>query len=294
MHRIGITRHNISGHLDFFQTRSHVFPIRILYEVRGDHPRLILNVVRTGKGFDDHFREPGLGDAATCARFFKVVAETFPRRNGSKVRRILCSDKPLRNRQPRVAGHADPAVAPRLRSRPLNEVVSILGKLPPPVGNIAFRMPHAAGIRIEHNIALRCPESRIGALKLLEPRNRILRNAGTFGNVIQALTAHGFAVGTPGHNRGMAAIVIWTEDIGIDGRAVAHFQSHIFFKHNIAFKGRSAGCSYFTLFEQKPPARNEVVRHAGAHGADLHGTTVRHGISVVAINADLFINHIGQ
>lgn len=262
--------------------------------MHGNHPRLIFNIVRTGKGFDDHFREPRLGDAASRARFFKVVAETFPRRNGSKVRRILCSDKPLRNRQPGVAGHADPAVAPRLRSRPFNEVISILCKLPPPVGNIAFRMSHAAGIRVEHNIALRCPEGRISALKLLEPRNSILRNAGTFGNVIQTLTAHRFAVGTPGHNRGMAAVIIWAEDIGIDGRAVAHLQSHIFFKHNIAFKRRSAGCSYFSLFKQKTPARNEVVRHAGAHGTNLHGTTVRHGISVVAINADVFINHIGK
>ena len=91
----------------------------------------------------------------------------------------------------------------------------------------------------------------------------------------------------------MAAVIIWAEDIGIDGRAVAHLQGHIFFKHNIAFKRSSAGRSYFSLFKQKTPARNEVVRHAGAHGADLHGTTVRHGISVVAINADVFINHIG-
>ena len=92
----------------------------------------------------------------------------------------------------------------------------------------------------------------------------------------------------------MAAIIIWAEDIGIDGRAVAHLQGHIFFKHNIAFKRSSAGRSYFTLFEQKPPARNKVVRHAGAHGTDPHGTTVRHEISVVAINADLFINYIGK
>ena len=108
-------------------------------------------------------REPQVERAALVRPPLVVVRRAVVRGDGHEVRRLLDRRLPLRQSDVGAADHADLAVRPRLRRRPLHRVVAVRRLLPHGV-ELALRAVAPARVLVEGRVASLCevaPGARI-------------------------------------------------------------------------------------------------------------------------------------
>ena len=250
-----------------------VLPIAVHQRILDGHVDLAVDAAGTGDLGGDELVEGKRRNAALEEALTIQVGGGLPGGDALQVRRLHGSDAPLMHGDAGVAAHTDIAVAPPLLAEPLDEVVAVLAVLVGEHVDIALAVAGAADVDVGYGVALIAPVQRIGGLKLRQLRHGVGRNAHDLP------LAHAFA-GTlaepaPGDDGGiLLAGVRRTEDVAVDGDAVAHLDGDILVAHDA---GRG-------LVSALVEGGAEALAHAG-HRV-LAGAQVNAGVDAGRLTGD--------
>ena len=251
MHGIGIAGHHIGGNLDILQLRNLVLPVGIHESVGHYHAGLVLKVILAGEGVKDGLGKDWIGNTATVGSLPEVVHKAFPGSDGSQMWRLLPCDEPLGHREPGIAAHANPAIAPRLLCRPLNGVVSVLGVLAPPVVKVALRVICPPAVRVDNDIAVAYPIGRVGTLEFFQAGSGCHRYPRPHGHVVQHLAADFLAIRAPGHQCRVPAFVSRSEYISVNDSAVTQGNGSVLLHYDVTGQRHGALTADSALFQQQ-------------------------------------------
>ena len=235
MHRVGIAGHDIGRNLDILDPGRLVFPIVAHEGTLDNHAGLVLeHAVGRSKGLGNHLGKLGSRYSAPRTRLAVVVAESLPGSDGSQMLGTFGCNEPLRYGEPRVTRHAHLAVAPLLRSYPVNHIAPVKSILVPPVEQIALRHVGTPFVGVDNGIAMSHPIGRVGTFELLQPRGGRQGHPRTHGHIVEHLPTYLLAIGAPRQQGGASLVAHGAEHIGIDSHAVAQPDGHIALEQNIA------------------------------------------------------------
>ena len=235
VHRVGIAGYDVGRNLDILDPGRLVFPIVAHEGTLDNHAGLVLeHAVGRGKGFGNHLGKLGSRYATPRTRLAVVVAESLPGSDGSQMLGTLGCNEPLRYGKPRVTRHAHLAVAPLLRSYPVNHIAPVKSILVPPVEQIALRHVGTPFVGVDNGIAMSHPIGRVGTFELLQPRGGRQGHPRTHGHIVEHLPTYLLAIGAPRQQGGASLVAHGAEHIGIDGHTVAQPDGDIALEQNIA------------------------------------------------------------
>jgi len=162
------------------------------------------------------------------------VADALPRIDRGQVRGLLGCGEPLGYGQVGSAAHADLAGAPLLLGEPLDEVVAVAALLAVPQDAVAVGVGHAADVGVADRVSLGTPVRRVGAFEFLQARDQLVVQPDDGEDAEHAgRGALALAVGAPRHDDGNLLRPCGTEDVDVDGDAVAQGDRRVLLEHDV-------------------------------------------------------------